>query len=777
MLSKIKNTILYRLKSVQHFLATKMDHLAEHPILQLTIFSIALVFIIEMLSHHSIMKGLGFIIHNPLMFLVNTLIVLLTYTFTMMFSRKKFFLILITILWLALGITNFVLLSFRTTPLTAMDFYMVDAALEIIHIYLNYFEIGLILISAAVVIFALILLWTKIKKTKAQFKMPAIMIGMIAAMIVLVSGLSLKVNALSKNYGNIGDAYSDYGFVYCFSNSIFDRGISKPDEYSEENVDQVLEKIVDGPKKVDNSGQVDVVNTDDTNTIETSNIDDDKNTVTKPNVIMIQLESFFDVNHLKNFTFSENPVPNFSKLKENYSHGFLTVPSIGAGTANTEFEILTGMNLDYFGAGEYPYKTILQTTTSESICYNLDELGYKSHAIHNNTGTFYDRKFVFQKLGFDSFSSIEYMDNVEYNPLGWAKDNVLTTEILKALKAKDTRDFIYTISVQPHGKYPSSVVDENQKIKVIVDPNKKLNTQPGIVDGTANDDMWDVNTVVDNSINQNSGIESSSSTKGDTEEDTTENVVTNTNSEEPQKDETNNESNENSQEVINLDGSYENQFDYYVNQLSETDKFVGELVKELSTYEEPTIVVFYGDHLPALSFENEDLENNNVFQTEYVMYSNFEMENKYIDLDAYQLNAYVMNRLGYDNGILTKFHQKYKGEPDYQEELKLLQYDMLFGARNVYGGVNPYIEKPLHMGVYDITIKNVRDKGEVIFVEGENFTPWSTVYMDDKPKQTYFIDNNTLIIPYEEYKEKNIYVAQVNNEKIVLSQSETWIAK
>ena len=35
----------------------------------------------------------------------------------------------------------------------------------------------------------------------------------------------------------------------------------------------------------------------------------------------------------------------------------LKVPSVGAGTANTEFEVLTGMNLRYFGPGEYPYKT------------------------------------------------------------------------------------------------------------------------------------------------------------------------------------------------------------------------------------------------------------------------------------------------------------------------------------------------------------------------------------------------------------------------------------
>ena len=54
-----------------------------------------------------------------------------------------------------------------------------------------------------------------------------------------------------------------------------------------------------------------------------------------------------------------NPIPNFTKLKEECTSGFLTMPAIGAGTANSEFEVLTGFDVAYFGAGEYPYKTVL----------------------------------------------------------------------------------------------------------------------------------------------------------------------------------------------------------------------------------------------------------------------------------------------------------------------------------------------------------------------------------------------------------------------------------
>lgn len=97
------------------------------------------------------------------------------------------------------------------------------------------------------------------------------------------------------------------------------------------------------------------------------------------------------------------------------------MPSIGAGTANTEFEVLSGMNLDHFGVGEYPYKTVVKNRTCESMAYALQSAGYSTHAIHNNNATFYSRDRVYANFGFETFTSLEYMHDVEQNPLGWAK--------------------------------------------------------------------------------------------------------------------------------------------------------------------------------------------------------------------------------------------------------------------------------------------------------------------------------------------------------------------
>lgn len=750
-------------------------------IMPVILLSVGIVFLLEMLSRRSILKGLGYVIKNPAMFLLNVSIIIFTLSFTKLFRKRNFIGFLVVIVWLGLGITNFILLFFRTTPLTAMDFYLLDSVFEIIPVYLNTVQIIAMALLIPVIIFILVLVWRKAEKKKPQLKTAAILLSSSALLMVLLFNIAFRINALSSNFSNLPDAYSNYGFAYCFSNSIFDRGIKEPEDYSEVVVDKVIQKIEDNSKDVDvilePGGSKDNVNPGKpggAGGLQPNDNDLDR----KPNIIMVQLESFFDVNLLMDYNFSENPIPYFTQLKEEFSSGYLMVPSIGAGTANTEFEILAGMNIQYFGAGEYPYKTILQTTTSESISFDLAELGYHSHAIHNNTGTFYDRHKVYQKLGFDSFTSIEYMNEVEYNPVGWAKDKVLTTEIMKSLEADTEQDFIYAVSVQPHGKYPENVVDEMQNITVRIDSSKRLlleemAKQPGshIQDkelyyydlgldiGQSDKDHSDASTRTDSDLNHNTitptpGAEFGSSDYSEEEEGSG--------------------SNQKEDDIVE---SYRNQFEYYVNQLAETDQFIGELISVLSNYEEPTVVVFFGDHLPSLSLVEEDVVNKNLLQTEYVFWSNFPMEQDRKDLKAYQLTAYLQSRLGYSSGVLTKYHQRCIDEPDYEAELMLLQYDMLYGNRNVFEGENPYIEKPIRMGIYDITIHKAEQKGEAFIINGEHFTPWSMVYVEDEPKETIFIDEHTLIVPYENLSGQKIHVAQVTDTKTILSRSEEWVTE
>ncbi len=654
--------------------------------------------IIELCSRRNLGTTFGYILGSPLVFLYNSLIILSTLSIVLLFKRRTFLFTLISTIWLGFGVTNGIILSNRVTPFTATDLTLADLGLGMISKYLSPFTTTLIAILLGVVVLGIIVLFFKGPKYKEKlnYKKNILIITSVWAFLFLSTKVALGFNIIASYFGNIAFAYEDYGFPYCFSNTLLNTGIDKPKDYSEEKIASISDLISSNNlnNKLGN------------NNILLASKDGGLNNETnsdKPNIVMVQLESFFDPTLVKYLQFSQDPVPNFRKLKENFSSGYLTVPSVGAGTANTEFEVLTGMSLQFFGPGEYPYKTILKESTAESVNYDLKELGYSTHAIHNNKGTFYGRNSVFSQLGFDTFTSLEYMNVEEYTPKDWAKDFYLTDEILKCLNSTEGSDFVYTISVQAHGDYPSEPILENPQIKV-------------------------------------SGLPDEATT---------------------------------------------NSFTYYINQVYEVDQFIGELVETLSNIDEDTVLVLFGDHLPTLGFKDEDLVNNSIFQTEYVVWSNFDMEKNDQDLTAYQLTSSVLNSVNIDNGVLTKYHDQFKNNGDYLTDLKLLQYDMLYGEKYIYNGTNPFIATDLKMGTYDISITDVyeeivtqnetdiNEKPSIetenteenisseniesieetnklhtknLVVKGINFNEFSKIYINGKYTKTEFIDSNTLVV-------------------------------
>lgn len=636
--------------------------------------SVLLILVIEVLARHSLTDGIRFVWDHPFLTLLSAAILTAFYALALLVPKRNFVWLCITVVIVGLAVTNSILLCFRITPLAATDIALLTSVFEIMGIYLTVWQIILLVLLVLVVIAGLIYLGIRMKK-QVYHPLLAVCNAVISILaVVLMIHIGDARGWLQTEFANLPDAYADNGFVYCFTRSLFDRGISKPDTYDEDTVDNILEDM----KKQK------------TNEVEE-----------KPNIIFIQLESFMDLKRMQGVTYSEEPTPVYSSLRKTCPGGFLKVPSVGAGTANTEFEILTGMTLDYFGAGEYPYKTVLQDETCESMAYNLRELGYRTGVLHNNTGSFYSRNKVFANLGFDYFVSSEYMENLSYNPIGWAKDKVLTGQIQHILKATSEPDLIYTITVQDHGKYPTELL-ENLHIKV---------------SGFAPEDE-----------------------------------------------------------------ERQNAFTYYVNQCHETDAFLGSLIATLNAFEEPVVLVLYGDHLPNLDITEEELASGNLFQTEYVIWSNkkmledYELSKKNENLYAYQLSAHVLKLFGMNNGLLTKFHQMYHNYDNYKSNLKILQYDMLYGKKEVYDGLSPYEPTDLQMGFDPIRITDVSSVGGSVYVMGKNFTESSFVFIDGKKQDTVFLNENTLMVSDKELEGgEEVYVAQLTEVSAQLSSTEVFI--
>ena len=669
--------------------------------------------IIECFNRASLFKGFGHMLTKPQVFFYNVLVILITLSITFLTRRRVFVATLLSILWIGFGITNFIILSNRVTPFTATDFTLLGDGTTILTKYFNGFQIGLVIVAAILLVIGLVCLWRRapIYKNKISYLRNIVIVGIITVVVTLFTQVALSTNVLAANFGNIADAYKDYGFVYCFVNSLVNTGMNKPKDYSPTAIDEITSKTLGSKKKVETE-------------------------VKKPNIIMLQLESLFDVTTLKDVKFSKDPLPNLHKLASEFTSGYLTVPSIGAGTANTEFEAITGMNLDFFGPGEYPYKTILKETTAESAAYNLKELGYGTHAIHNNDGTFYGRNKVFANLGFDTFTSLEYMNPIEENPTGWAKDKILIKEILNTLKSTEEQDYIYTISVQGHGKYPNNPSGDLQSDE----------TSDEATNEAAEEALHDAAKAeaADTALTKEQLLKEYSS----------------------------------SPDYIKVDGFDEEKdyaFEYYVNQIHEMDQFVADLINELSKTNEDVVLVLFGDHLPTFGIEQEDLTANTLYDTPYVIWDNMNLPKKDKNLEAYQLNAYVLEQLNIDNGTLTKLHQNESDNEDYLSAFELLQYDMLYGKREIYGEVNPFEPTDIKMGIYDEKLTKVIEEEDRIVVKGEYFTPYSRVLINDEIIDTVYVSPNEVSIEKHELHQGDlISVGQVDGN-YVLSKTNEYI--
>lgn len=646
--------------------------------------SVLLTLAIETLGRHSLLQGLGFLRDEPRLFLYNSLLVFVTLVPALLLRRRAFYLVVASLLWLGMGVTNGVVLSFRMTPFTASDLSLLENGLSILPNYLSVFQMVLVALAALAVAALLVLAFLFAPKRKGPmwYKTNALFVALAILAFYGITSLGIQDRWLATYFSNLGYAYRDYGVSYGFMNTWLNRGIPVPVPYTESKILAVFPAGI--PAGI---GEANPKLAVDTTAGETP-----KRT---PNILYVQLESFIDPLEIEGLELSADPAPNFRKLKEEASSGYLLVPSVGAGTANTEFEVLTGMRIKSFGPGEYPYKTILKEATCETVNYVLDDYGYTSHAIHNHRGAFYNRNTVFANLGFDTFTSIEYMNNVRLTPKNWAKDKILTKEILAALDSTEGPDFVFTISVQGHGRYPEDplIPPEDLAIRVL------------------------------------SGI--------DEEEE-------------------------------------RNATEYYLQQIWEMDRFIADLLAAVEKRKEDTVVVFYGDHLPVLGLATDDLQNHSLYETEYVLWSNFGLKEIDTDLAAFQLSAQVLERLGMERGILPWFHQTRKTTPGYLSQLESLQYDMLYGQNYIFGGAAPFRPSDLQMGVREIRVEKIFPFEGNTYVVGENFTPYSKLAVNGEFVDTIFVHSQLLKVEESiDSTDPNDYsISQVGKYNTVLSTLE-----
>lgn len=420
-----------------------IDFLNKYSLLFHAIAAMAIVFIVEIISRRSFISACKFVDSHTLAFMYNSFLVFVSFALVYLFRRRAFARVVITGFWTILGIINGCVLSNRVTPFGYTDLKCIPELLAMNNTsYFTAEQATIVVIGLGSFALFLIALFIKGPKYNGKIRYAGVSVAFLALLFVAIpvtTNVAQSTNVVASYYSNIAQGYNDYGFVYSFSSTVVDRGMQKPEDYTQDAVDAVEEKVNSSKQETTVDGK------------------------TGPNIICVLLESFCDPDEINFLNVNEDPIPTFHYLEQNYSSGYLTVPVVGAGTANTEFEVLTGMSMQYFGTGEYPYKTILKQTDCESIASDLSKIGYATHVVHNNGGNFYSRANAFTQMGFDTFTSKELMNITEYTPNGsWPTDDILVSETMKTFDATpDQSDFTYIITVGTHGDYPTEPVIEN----------------------------------------------------------------------------------------------------------------------------------------------------------------------------------------------------------------------------------------------------------------------------------------------------------------------------
>ena len=593
------------------------------------------------------LEGIRWAFSHPVVFLYNTLIIFATLTFALLFKRRRFVLLMISIVWFCIGTANGVILMNRMTPFTLYDLTNFTDGLTIATTYFSKIQIILFLVALGLGAAAIVLIFIRSEKWKNIHYKKSIAAVLIAVAAAGGSTFLLQSSGtISSFFGNLNYAYRDFGMPYCFISTSVSAGISRPKGYSDELIAEILEdKTAKG-----------------TDTL----LKEKDDSTDHPNIIVLQMESFTVAQDYANIEVSRDPTPVFNKLYKNYTSGSFEVPACGAGTANTEFEVLTGISAKFFGPGEYPYKGKLRKNVLESMAYVTRSHGYNTAALHDHRALFYNRNEVYANLGFNTFTSVENMNNVSFTPTNWCKDRVLTGEIMEIMKSTKERDFLHVISVEGHGSYPTEKVFKKPYTEITADDEET---------------KW--------------------------------------------------------------------KYEYYLNECHEMDTFIGDLIDKIEESGEPTVMIIYGDHIPALDVKEENYKQDDLYTTRYVIWDNIGLPKQDRDICSYEGGAILLEDAGLEHeGIIFDYQQSNNRKDDstYLDDQEALAYDMLYGKQYAYGGKEPYEPVAMKMGHKNISIRDLVKIGDRYYLRGENFTERSIISMDGKQLSTVYLSPTLLAL-------------------------------
>lgn len=268
----------------------------------------------------------------------------------------------------------------------------------------------------------------------------------VAVSIVVVGGRKILYTDYFAEKGFADKAFTgfDYELIYSFNGYLVgtcvelkNSRIVKPEGYSTQRVEEILQSAGDGGAAAEDL----------------------------PHVILIMNESLADVRTVADVELSQENMTFLDSMEENTIKGFANVSTFGGGTANSEFEVFTGCTMSFLPVNYYPYQQAMRRPVN-SMVSQMEKYGYRTVSIHPEPEGNWNRKNVYKYYDFDEklFDKAFAGAEVIHSGVSDAETYNKVIEIYEN-KAEGEKLFLFDLTMQNHAGYDQS--DEPDAVQAL----------------------------------------------------------------------------------------------------------------------------------------------------------------------------------------------------------------------------------------------------------------------------------------------------------------------
>ncbi|KRN47698.1 LTA synthase family protein [Pediococcus damnosus] len=234
-----------------------------------------------------------------------------------------------------------------------------------------------------------------------------------------------------------------FGPVVTFFGTVIIKTMDKPNNYNKKSIDNITQKYQALATQINKTRE--------------------NNSLNSQTVIYVLSESYADPRMVPSVKLSKNPIPYEQKIERTNTSGLMYSSGYGGGTANIEFEALTGLSMNNFDPSLVtPYVFLVPKVSNLPV---ITDYFKTKNAIHPYTGTTYNRTTVFKKFGFQHFynfngNKLSYTKKIGKSQ--YVSDDSAYKQLLKQVNSTKKGQFIQLSTMQNHMPYTPGTYAKNE---------------------------------------------------------------------------------------------------------------------------------------------------------------------------------------------------------------------------------------------------------------------------------------------------------------------------